>query len=60
MLLIDYNYYSKNYGGSSIPESSFQKKAIESSGRVNYYTFNRINNENINDNIIMIDCIRVL
>ena len=51
MLLIDYNYYSKNYGGSSIPESSFQKKAIESSSRVNYYTFNRINNENINDNI---------
>ena len=23
--LIDYNYYSKIYGGSSIPESSFDK-----------------------------------
>ncbi len=51
MLLIDYEYYSKNYGGSSIPESSFQKKAIEASSKVNYYTFNRINEMIIDDNI---------
>ena len=51
MLLIDYEYYSKNYGGSSIPESSFQKKAIEAGSKVNYYTSNRINEMIIDDNI---------
>lgn len=51
MLLIDYEYYSKKYGGSSIPESSFQKKAIEASSKVNYYTSNRINKDVLNDNI---------
>lgn len=51
MLLIDYEYYSKKYGGSSIPESSFQKKAIEASSKVNYYTFNRINELILDDNI---------
>lgn len=51
MLLIDYEYYSKKYGGSSIPESSFQKKAKEASSKVNYYTSNRINESNIDNNI---------
>ena len=51
MLMVDYNYYSENYGGSSIPESSFDKKAIEANNKVNYYTFNRINKSNMNDDI---------
>ena len=50
--LVNYDYYiSENYGGSSIPESSFQKKVIEASSKINYYTSNRIN-ENILDNNI--------
>lgn len=56
MLLIDYTYYSENYGGSSIPESSFQKKAIEASSKVNYYTSNRISEEIINDDIRNATC----
>lgn len=56
MLLVDYEYYSKNYGGSSIPESSFQKKAIESSSKINYYTQNRINEDILDDNIRNATC----
>ena len=54
--LVDYEYYSKNYGGSSIPESSFQKKVIEASSKVNYYTSNRINKDVLNDNIRNTTC----
>ncbi len=49
--LVKYDYYKNSYGGSSIPESSFQKMAIKSSSKVNYYTQNRINEKNIDDNI---------
>lgn len=49
--LIDYNYYSKSYGGSSIPESSFNKYSIKASSKINNYTSNRINTSNISDNI---------
>lgn len=49
--LIDYEYYSKTYGGSSIPESSFNEYSLKASSKVNHYTFNRINESNINDNI---------
>lgn len=56
MLLIDFEYYSKNYGGSSIPELSFQKKAIEASSIVNYYTFNRIDKNILNDDIKNATC----
>lgn len=51
MLLVDFEYYIMNYGGSSIPESSFKTKAIEASNKVNYYTSNRINESNIDNNI---------
>lgn len=51
MLLIDYKYYSETYGGSSIPEPSFQKKAIQASGKVNFYTSNRITEDNLDNNI---------
>lgn len=50
--LVNYDYYtSENYGGSSIPESSFQKKVIEASSKVNYYTFNRIKESILDNNI---------
>lgn len=54
--LVDYEYYSKNYGGSSIPESSFQKKAIEASSKVNYYTLDRIDKAVLDDNIRNTTC----
>lgn len=56
MLLIDYEYYTKTYKGTSIPESSFEKKAVEASDKVNYYTFNRINEDILNDNIKFVTC----
>ena len=51
--LVDYQYYIDNekYGGSSIPESSFKRTVIEASNKVNYYTFNRIDNIILDDNI---------
>ena len=49
--LVDYEYYTKIYGGSSIPESSFKKHSIKASNKVNYYTSKRINKTNIDDNI---------
>lgn len=54
--LVDYNYYSKNYEGSSIPESSFQKTVLEASSKVNFYTSNRINETILNDNIKNTTC----
>lgn len=54
--LIDYNYYSEIYGGSSIPEPSFKQKAIEASSKVNYYTSNRINEEILNNLIKNTTC----
>lgn len=49
--LVDYDYYIFDYEGSSIPESSFKKCSIKASNKINYYTSNRINEININDNI---------
>lgn len=54
--LIDFNYYSKSYGGSSIPESSFKQKAIEASSKVNYYTSNRITADILNELIKNTTC----
>lgn len=54
--LVDYNYYTKTYEGSSIPESSFQNTAIKASSKVNYYTFNRINETIIDNNIRNATC----
>lgn len=56
MLLVDYDYYSKQYGGSSIPESSFKPKAIEASNKINYYTLNRINSFTLTNVIRDIAC----
>lgn len=49
--LVNYEYYINDYGGSSIPGSSFENLSIRASAYVNKYTFNRINNENTNDDI---------
>ena len=54
--LVDYKYYSKTYGGSSIPESSFKEKAIKASSEVNYWTSNRITNEILNNLIRNTTC----
>ncbi len=49
--LVDYEYYKNLYGDSSIPESSFKKYAIEASSKINLYTFNRISEDILDDNI---------
>lgn len=49
--IVDYNYYSNFYGGSSIPESSFNKYSIKASSRVNNYTSNKIDSSNLSENI---------
>ena len=54
--LVNYEYYTKTYGGSSIPESSFKEKAIKASSEVNYWTSNRITNEILNDLIRNTTC----
>lgn len=56
MLLVEYYYYSEEYEGTNIPESSFSEIAIEASCKVNYYTFNRINKSNINNDIRNTTC----
>lgn len=55
MILINYGYYHNTYGGT-IPENSFNQKAIEASSKVNHYTYNRINNDNIDDNVRNATC----
>lgn len=54
--LVDYEYYSKNYGGSSIPESSFNNLSIRASTYVNKNTYNRINETNVSENIKNCTC----
>lgn len=49
--IVDYDYYSDAYGGSSIPKPSFDKYSINASSKVNHYTSNRINESILNDNI---------
>lgn len=49
--LVDYEYYSKTYGESSIPDSSFKKYSLKASSKVNYYTSNRIDENILDDNI---------
>lgn len=49
--LVDYNFYTKTYEGSSIPESSFNNFALKASTYVNKNTFNRITEEKV-DNFV--------
>ena len=52
----DYEYYEKIFKGTDIPESSFDKRALEASSKINYYTFNRIKNDVITDEIRNATC----
>lgn len=54
--IVDYDYYTDIFEGSSIPESSFNKYSIKASYRVNNYTSNRINSSNLSENIKNIVC----
>jgi len=54
--VVNYEYYYKTYGGSSIPEPSFKKLSIEATNKVNYYTRNRITTDIIDDNIRNTTC----
>lgn len=49
--IVDYDYYSDTYEGSSIPGSSFNKYSISASSKVNFYTSNRIDETNLDNNI---------
>ena len=49
--LVDYEYYSKIYGGSSIPESSFENLSVRAGAYINKYTYNRINDDNISEKV---------
>lgn len=55
MTLIDYEYYHNTYKGL-IPANSFDNIAIKASSRVNYFTYNRINESNINNDIKNATC----
>lgn len=39
---VDFDYYSKEYNGTLIPEKSFLKISVEASQKINYFTQNRI------------------
>ena len=39
---VDFDYYSKEYNGTLIPEKSFPKISVKASQKINYFTQNRI------------------
>lgn len=47
MPYVDYKYYTEQFFGNLIPENEFNKKALEASSKVNYYTVGNIDNNNI-------------
>lgn len=53
---VDYEYYKDNLKCSIIPIDSFENYAIRASSKIRYYTSNRINDKNINDNIRNATC----
>ena len=55
-ILVDYDYYTDTYEGSSIPESSFNNLAIKASVYVNKNTFNRITKDNVDEIIKNCTC----
>lgn len=54
--LVDYDYYFYKYGGSSIPAPSFGGMSIRASVYINRYTYNRVNNDNLNDMVRNATC----
>lgn len=55
-ILVDYDYYTDTYEGSSIPESSFNNYAIKASTYVNKNTFNRITKDDVDEIIKNCTC----
>ena len=56
MLFIELSYYKQEYGGSRIPSNSFSEYARKASKEINYYTSNRINENNITNEIKDVAC----
>lgn len=49
----EYSDYKSEYEGIIIPKESFNSFAMKASSKVNYFTFNRIDIENIEDDILV-------
>jgi len=47
---IKYSDYRSKYKGILMPEDSFKNFAIKASSKINYFTFDRINIDNLNEN----------
>ncbi len=57
MKYVDYNYYIRDFENDIIPPESFNRFAREASNKVRYYTSNRINSDNLNDDIRNATCL---
>lgn len=53
---VDYFYYIDEYRGSSIPRPLFEKYEIKARSKINYYTSNKINEDNLDNNIKNATC----
>ena len=49
----EYSDYKSEYKGIIIPKDSFDSYAMKASSRINYFIFNRINLETIEDSILI-------
>lgn len=47
MPYVDYIYYTEQFLGNLIPETDFDKKALDASSKVNYHTVGNIDSENL-------------
>lgn len=56
MQLVNYEYYNSQYQGRSISASVFGKYGKLASKKVNYYTYNRICDSDIDDDIRDVTC----
>lgn len=50
---VEYSDYKSEYKGILIPKDSFDSFAMKASSIVNYYTFDRIDKENIEDHVLI-------
>ena len=49
--LVDIEYYKNVYHGEDIPSDSFESICLDASAKINAFTFDRINEQNIDDEI---------
>ena len=54
--LTDFEYYSTSFNGKLVPQETFEKYNIMATSKVNYFTSNRINVDNISNNIKNCTC----